>query len=218
MLSSNRLVRIVAPALVAVAVAVAPAWSAEPGTFSLGGNFGTGMYSNSDLNEALGPSTEEITSGWEMGGSLRYQVTPRLALDLEVNRMKPASSTEDPGNPDVELSTAGLAIPLNLYYTLSENDRYGFNMFGGAGMVTGASLHGEQDGNPSVVDLEAKSSFYGQAGLEAQYMMSPQFALGARFMGRMAKSEIEESDPSVDIDYTGFAFGLGVRMSFGGGR
>jgi hypothetical protein len=48
--------------------------------------------------------------------------------------------------------------------------------------------------------------------------MTPQFALGARFMGRMAKSEIEESDPSVDIDYTGFAFGLGVRMSFGGGR
>lgn len=217
MLSSNRLVRIVAPALVAAAVAVAPAWSAEPGTFSLGGNFGTGMYSNSDLNEALGSGVEEITSGWEMGGSLRYQVSPRLALDLEFNRMKPASTTESPGNPDIRLATAGMAIPVSMYYTLSENDRYGFNLFGGAGMVTGASLHAEQDGFEDQ-ELEAKSAFYGQAGLEAQYMMTRQVALGARVMGRTAKSEIEDSDPSVDIDYTGFAFGLGVRMSFGGGQ
>lgn len=205
-----------AAALVALAALAGPASAATQGTFSIGANFGTGMASNSDLNDALGPDVEEVKSGWEMGGSLRYQVTPRLALDLEVNRMKPASTTESSGNPDVDLSTPGLAIPLNLYYTLTENETYAFNLFGGAGVVTGAKLHGEADGSDDL-DIDGASSFYGQAGLESQWMLTRSFALSARALGRMAKSELEDTDPAVDIDYSGFAFGIGARMSFGGG-
>jgi hypothetical protein len=207
----------VAAALVVVAAGVAPSWSAVPGTFSIGGNLGTGIYSNDDLSDALGPDVEEITSGWEYGGSLRYQVSPRVALDLEVNRMEPKSTTEDPGNPDVELSTPGLAIPFNLYFLLTENDDYAFNLFGGAGLVTSSKFKGEQEGNPVEIDLDAESSFYGQAGFEAQYLVSPQFAFSARVLGRIAKAEIEDSDPTVRIDYSGVAFGLGARLSFGGG-
>lgn len=206
-------------ALVALFGAVAPSAAAEKGTFSIGGNFGTGMYSNSDLNDELGSSSEEIKSGWEIGGSLRYQVSPRLGLDLEVNRMKPASSTPDPGNPDIKLSTPGMAIPLNLYYLLSENDKYAFNLFGGAGLVTGAKLHGEQEGNPTEIDYATKASFYGQAGVETQWRVAPTFALTARALGRMAKAEID--DPAIteqiDLDYSGFAFGVGARLMFGGG-
>jgi hypothetical protein len=217
MLHRLRFLSIAFVALVALATAAAPSWSAGVGTFSIGANFGTGIYSNSDLNETIETSgIEELTSGWEYGGSLRYQVSPRLGLDLEVNRMNPASTTEDAGNPDIEVSSPGMAIPLNLYYMLSQNDQYAFNLFGGAGLVTGGKFKAEQGGTET--ELDAKSSFYGQAGLEAQYMISPQFALGARVLGRTAKSEIEESDPSVDIDYTGFAFGVGARLSFGGGE
>jgi hypothetical protein len=216
---SLRLIGTAALALVAVAACAAPSWSAEAGTFSIGGNFGTGIYSNSDINDALElQDIEEISSGWEYGGSLRYQASPRLAIDLEANLMKPASTTEIPGESDLELSTPGLAIPLSLYYTLSENDQYRFNLFGGAGLVTGAKGKEEGGGGPDV-ESESGSGFYGHAGLEAQWMLSPQFALGARVLGRTAKADVEGDTPDDDfeIDYTGVAFGLGARLSFGGG-
>jgi hypothetical protein len=201
-----------AAALVALAVLSGPAYAATQGTFSLGANFGTAMYSNSDLNDALGPDVEELSSGWEYGGSLRYQVSPRFALDLEVNRMVPSSTTEDTGNPDIEISTPAMAIPVNAVYEISRNETHAFNIFGGAGVVTGAKFHAEQGGHEDETD--AATSFYGQAGLEAQWMMSPQFALGARAFGRMAKAEIEDTD--IDADYSGIGFGIGARMNFGG--
>ena len=217
MVRNLRFSAVAAVALLALAASFAPADAAQKGTFSLGANFGTGIYSNKELNDALGPDVEELTSGWEMGGSLRYQVSPKLGLDLEFNRMKPAANTPDPGNPDFEVSTPGMAIPLSLYYQLSENDKYTFNVFGGAGMVTSTKVHVEQEGNPDETNLNAAASFYGQAGLEAQWHLSRQFGLNARALGRMAKSEIDDTDPAIDIDYGGFAFGLGARMSFGGG-
>jgi hypothetical protein len=202
-----------AAALLALAVLTGPADAATQGTWSLGANFGTATYSNTDLNDAIAP-VEELSSGWEFGGSLRYQVSPRLALDLEVNQMKPASTTEDPGNPDLEVSTPAFAIPVNAVYELSRNEKTAFNLFGGAGMVTGAKFHAEQGGISDETD--AASSFYGQAGLEAQWMMSQQFSLGARAMGRMAKAEIEDEVTPVDADYSGIGFGIGARMNFGG--
>jgi len=215
---SLRLISPAALALVAVAAFVAPSWSAEKGTFSIGGNFGTGIYSMSDLNddlELLG--YEEVSSGWEYGGSLRYQVSPRLALDLEVNLMKPKSTTEDSPDPDIEVETPAMAIPLSLYYTLSENDQYRFNLFGGAGLLSGAKLEASQGSDDA--ETESASSFYGHAGLEAQWMLSPQFSLGARVLGRTAKATTESEDglSEFDLDYTGVAFGLGARISFGGG-
>jgi hypothetical protein len=216
---SLRLISPAALALVAVAAFAAPSWSAEAGTFSIGGNFGTGIYSHSDLNDIIeAGGGEEVTSGWEYGGSLRYQASPRLALDLELNLMNPSATTEgDPGDPDIEISTPAMAIPLNLYFTLSENDQYRFNLFGGAGLLSGAKLRVEVD--PDDEETEGASSFYGQAGLEAQWMLSPQFALGARVLGRTAKATTETEDGTVeyDLDYTGVAFGLGARLSFGGG-
>lgn len=208
-----------AVALIALVAFVAPASAGMPGTFSVGGNFGTGIYSNSDLNDApMMTGLEKVTSGWEYGGSLRYQVSPRLGLDLEANFMKPKSTTVAAGFEDTKVTTSGVAIPLNLYYRMSENETTVFNLFGGAGIVTSAKAREQQGTFESETD--GKSSFYGQAGLEAQYMVSPMFAFGARALGRMAKSELERtnpSDPAVDIDYSGFAFSLGARMSFGGG-
>jgi opacity protein-like surface antigen len=221
MLRHFRSITTLAVALVALAACVAPASAATPGTFSIGGNFGTGMYSNSDLNDILeSGGYDKVNSGWEYGGSLRYQMSPRMALDLEGNFMKPAVTLNGTGgDPDIHVSTPGMAVPLNLYYQLSQNETTAFNLFGGAGIVTGAKAKQKQEGSPDF-EVDGKSSFYGQAGLEAQYMVSQSFALGARALGRMAKSELEKSDPSdptVEIDYSGFAFSLGARMSFGGG-
>ena len=204
-----------AVALVALA-GVAPAMAAEQGTFSIGGTFGTGIYSNSKINDGLDPGVDKVSSGWEYGGSLRYQASPRLALDLGATMMVPKSTT--PATPDdIVLSTPGTAVPLSLYYTVSENDQYRFNMFGGAGMVFGAKGKEEGGGSPAV-ESESASAFYGHGGVEAQWMVSPQFALGARVLGRTAKATVKGATPDDDleIDYSGVAFGLGAQMMFGG--
>ena len=53
--------------------------------------------------------------------------------------------------------------------------------------------------------------------------MSRQFALSARAMGRYAKaSDVDISDDpadgKIDLDMSGFAFNLGLRVFFGGGQ
>lgn len=204
-----------AVALLALAAGTSPALAATPGTFSIGGNFGTGIYSNSDLNDSLEVyGFEEVSSGWELGGSLRYQISPKVALDLEANSLNPKSSTEIPGEDELELSTPALAVPLNLYVTLSENDQYRFNVFAGAGVLSGVKVKREGGGFIES-ESETASSFYGQGGLEAQMMVSPQFALTARALGRLAKATIEEDDDEFDVDLSGVAFGLGARIAFG---
>jgi hypothetical protein len=195
-------------------VSALPVSAATKGMWSLGANFGTGMYSNSDLNEGRDEAgVDEVSSGWEYGGSLRYQVSPKMGLDLEFNRMNPKVTHNFTGT-DIDESTPGMAIPVNLVYNISENDKFAFNIFGGPGMVTGAKYR-LSDGTDDE-EVSGGTSFYGQAGLETQWMVSPTFALGARALGRTAKSEIENSDPTVNIDYSGFSFGLGARMFFGG--
>ena len=195
-------------------VSALPVSAATKGMWSLGANFGTGMYSNSDINEGRDEAgVDEVSSGWEYGGSLRYQVSPKMGLDLEVNRMTPKVTHEISGT-EFDESTPGMAIPVNLVYNLSENDKFSFNIFGGPGIVTGAKWRISDDTGDD--ELKGGTSFYGQAGLETQWMVAPTFALGARALGRTAKSELEAIDPTADIDYSGFSFGLGARMFFGG--
>jgi hypothetical protein len=212
MLRKLRSLFMAASVLLAVAVAAAPA-SAAKGEFSIGGNVGVGFYSMGEINDALVEDDfEEISSGMEFGGSLRYQVSERAALDLEVNRLNPKSTTEDPGFPDIEFSAPALAIPLNLVYTLSENDQYRFNLIAGAGLLSGAKLRGVQ--GPVELESDSASGFLGQAGFETMWKLSPQFALTARALGRMGSASLDDED--VDASYSGGVLGLGLRASFGG--
>lgn len=214
----NRTLRpvLVAAACAALAFALASPAQAQKGTFSIGGNAGVGFYSMGDLNDALEANGfEKITSGWEFGGSLRYQVSEKAALDLEFNKLNPKSTTPDPGNPDIEYSVPALAIPLSLVYMLSENDQYRLNLLVGAGLLSGVKLHGEQ----GAVELETDSAsgFIGQAGFETLWKLSPQFALSARALGRLGKATVDDAGTDYDASFTGGTLGVGARVSFGGG-
>ena len=68
-----------------------------------------------------------------------------------------------------------------------------------------------------------KTAFMGQGGFEGDYFMSRQFALSGRVMGRYAKaSDVDVTDDpadgTIDLDMSGFAFNLGLRVFFGGGQ
>jgi len=213
-------VLILLPSLLAIALASAGPAQAAKGVWSLGGNFGTGIYSNSEINDDLDLiGIDKITSGWEYGGSLRYGISPKASIDAEFNSINGKSSTSDSPNPDIEASTTGMAVPLSLYYTLSENDDALFNLFIGAGPMFSTKYKLEQGSNS--IEGKGKTTFYAHLGLEAQYKLSPTFALTARALGRLAKaSDVEDKDdPSntEDVDLSGAAFSLGARLYFGGG-
>jgi hypothetical protein len=195
-----------------------PAFAAE-GQFSIGGNFGTGIYSNSDLNKLLKAATpprKEVKSGWEYGGSLRYGVSSKLALDLEANSINGKATTTNPsGDGDEHWRTKGLAIPLNLYYALAQNDDYNFNFFAGAGPMVSSKLHASD--NSTDIKSDNKTVFYGQAGFEGQFMLGQKVALGARALGRIAKVKDVKvggvsSSPPLNLDLSGAAFGIGLRV------
>lgn len=207
-------------ALLALTLFAVPA-SAE-GPWSLGANFGVGTYSNSDLNDQLeAGGAKAVKDGWEFGGTLRKGMSPKTSLELEGMMMDGKSTTEE-GTTTLDVHTKGIAMPVNFLYALSQNDTHDFNLLVGAGPVF--NMHGTQTLEDTGISLEgetaSKTTFMAQGGFEGDYKVSTQFALSGRVLGRYAKAgdvDINKDDPSdgtIDLDHSGFAFSLGMRMFF----
>jgi hypothetical protein len=207
-------------ALLALTLFAVPA-SAE-GPWSLGANFGVGTYSNSDLNDQLeAGGAKAVKDGWEFGGTLRKGMSPKTSLELEGMMMDGKSTTEE-GTTTLNVHTKGIAMPVNFLYALSQNDTHDFNLLVGAGPVF--NMHGTQTLEDTGISLEgetaSKTTFMAQGGLEGDYKVSNQFALSGRVLGRYAKAgdvDVNKDDPSdgtIDLDHSGFAFSLGMRMFF----
>ena len=216
-----RFKNLAALAAVGLVVSTAPAFAAK-GQWSLGGNFGVGTYSNSDFNDALeSGGIKGVKDGWEFGGTLRYGLSPKMGLELEGMKLDGKSTTTS-GTDELNVHTKGLAMPLNLLIGLSQNDKYDFNAIVGAGPLLNAKF--TADDGTSDTESGSKTAFMGQGGFEGDYFMSRQFALSGRVLGRYAKAsnvDIDKNDPSagnIDLDMSGFAFNLGLRVFFGGGQ
>jgi hypothetical protein len=195
--------------------------TAFAGKFSIGGNFGTGMYSNSDINDILKaetPPRDEISSGWEYGGSLRYGISDKLSIDAEGSKINASSTTSDPaGDGDEHWSVKTFAIPVTLNYALAQSEKYAFNLFAGGGPMISAKLEGRDDTDK--IETDGQTKFMGQGGLEGMWLASPKMAITARVLGRTAKISNLESGgvaSGIDADLSGVAFSLGLRAFFGG--
>lgn len=213
---------LVAAVAVAAALGISTG-SAFAGAFSIGGNFGTGMYSNSDINDLLkaeSPPRDEIKSGWEFGGSLRYGISEKLSIDAEGTKINAKSTTSDPaGDGDEHWSVKTFAIPVTLNYALSQNEKYAFSIFAGGGPMLSAKLEGHDDTNS--VETDGQTKFMGQGGLEGMWYAGPKMAITARVLGRTAKiSNLEQGGVAtgIDADLSGVAFSLGLRAFFGGSK
>jgi hypothetical protein len=224
--------------LVALAVAastalVAPAHAAK-GQWSIGGNFGTGIYSNTKINDyldsvstanSLVPTLKHPKSGWEYGGSIRYGISPKASLDYEVNLLNGKGKTDvtSPGTATIEVKTTGIAGPLSLYYELGRSDKSVFNFFVGVGPMYGTKFKVTQSNPSTTIESKKKTGLYAHVGFEGDYMLSKSFAITARALGRYAKASdvtyTDPSDPSIalvkDVNLSGAAFSLGLRAFFG---
>lgn len=211
---------LVALAAVALVFSTAPAFAAK-GQWSIGGNAGVGTYSNGSLNDQLeAGGIEKIKDGWEFGGTLRHGMSDKMSLEIEGMAINGKSTTTISGT-DVNAHTKGLATPVNLLIGLSQNDKYDFNAIVGAGPMWNAKF--TADSNTGSSETNSKTTFMGQGGFEGDYMMSRQFALSGRVLGRYAKADNvdvsnDPADGTVDLNMSGFAFNLGLRMFFGGGQ
>ena len=78
----------------------------------------------------------------------------------------------------------------------------------------------DTDGTTTELESSSKTTFMAQGGFEGDYKVSTQFALSGRVLGRYAKaSDLDKNKDNptagtVDIDHSGFAFSLGMRMFF----
>ena len=225
--------------LLAVAIAFAalatPAHAAK-GQWSVGGNFGVGMYSNTAINDLLDsvstagsvtPKLKHPKSGWEYGGSIRYGISPKASLDYELNLMNGKGKTDitSPSAETAEIKTTGLAAPLSLYYELGNSDKSVFNFFVGVGPMLSTKFKVTESNSSTSLSEESKSKtgLYAHAGFEGDYMVSKSVAITARVLGRYAKAkDVTWVDPNdannvikKDVNLSGGAFSLGLRAFFG---
>jgi hypothetical protein len=206
--------------LLALTLFAVPA-SAAPGAWSLGANFGVGTYSNSNATEDLGTGVDAVKDGFEFGGTIRHAMSVKSSLELEGMTMNGKSTTTE-GTTSVDVHTKGLAMPVNFLYGLSQNDTHDFNLLVGAGPVFNmkGTANIEDTGLSMETESGSKTTFMAQGGFEGDYLLSRQFALSGRVLGRYAKAsdvDVNKDDPSdgtFDIDHSGFAFSLGMRMFF----
>jgi hypothetical protein len=195
--------------------------SADPGAWSLGANFGVGTYSNKDVNDGLPTGVDDIKDGWEFGGTIRKGMSVKTSLELE-GMMMDGKTTYESSGTTADFHTKGIAMPVNFLYALSQNDTHDFNLLVGAGPVF--NMHGTSKIEDTTGTFEgesaSKTAFMAQGGFEGDYKVSTQFALSGRVLGRYAKAsdvDLDKTDPSqgsIDIDHSGFAFSLGMRMFF----
>ncbi len=204
-------------ALVLPLVLCAGAAHADRGQWSIGGNFGVGIYSGGSFNdslEALG--YKQVKDGREFGGSIRYGVSPRLSIDYEVLTLN-GKGTTDSVTPKVVAEANGIATPINLYYELTRNDAYRFSLFGGAGPMFKTGWSVEQD--TTEFKAKQKTTLYAHVGFEGQVMAGKRFAFTSRALGRYARAKDveQDTDPStkLGVSLSGFAFSIGLRAYFG---
>lgn len=191
---------------------------AATGQYSIGGNLGVGFYSGGSFNNSLAASGyKKVSQGWEYGGSLRYGISDRVALDYEVLNMNGKGRTKTV-TPEFQAESNGIATPVSLYYELSKNDSYSFGIFGGAGPMFKTSWSTKQ--GPMSAESRTKTALYAHAGFEGQWKLSKKFAVTSRALARIAKAkQLEETtDPATrfDVSMSGTAFSLGFRAFFGG--
>lgn len=198
---------------------------AAKGDWSIGGNVGTSITNGGAFNDSLkaaftGSSVQykDISGDWEFGGSIRHGISDKASLDLEVNRIRAKSTSKDPGFPDVVATETGIAIPLNLYLSLTTNDSYDFSFFVGAGPMVSSQWKIKQ--GTTELKSKNKTTFYAQGGFEGMWKASKQFGITARALGRLAKAnDVEWTTATTpptkfNMNMSGAAFGLGVRVIF----
>lgn len=199
---------------------------------SLAFNIGTGSGKHPDIGEIVTASggPDELTPKMQVGGSVRFPVSPRYSLDLELQRLR-STATGDQGGNITKFEASAYPLSLSLYYSLLSRQKFRSYLFAGGGALTSAGAQIDLvlvgfGPNPTELTISGqKNAPYFHGGLELEYLVHSRVALAGRVMGRSAKAKnvLEDSDFTYygaslqdrDIDFSGFAATIGLRAYIG---
>lgn len=197
---------------------------------SLGFSFGVGSGANKDMAEiaVAGGGTPEYDVKPQFGGSVRFPLSQRLSLELELQRFRATNADSFPVDNRANYEVSALPFSLSLYYAALTRSHYRLNLFGGAGpLLTTVSKIEFGDFSGTAITLSnQKTGMYGHAGLEAEYLVTNRISLSGRVMGRIAKAEklLEDFDFDAygsatlkdrEVEFNGFGATVGLRAYIG---
>ncbi len=209
---------------------------------SVGVWYGYGRYSLSQVNDAIHrfdaaqgiTGTEEIRGDPEFGGSVRIPLRPRLAVEVELIRFN--SSVSDSGRPSrwyqypTKFQVTAVPLVVNLHFAVRSSARTRLHAFAGAGPMLVTELLWTRynfDWQQQQGQFGSKTGFYGQLGMEGEYLLHPRVAVSGRVLGRLARTanliegsrayqtESLRSFVGKAVDFSGFGLDVGLRFYIG---
>jgi len=199
-----------------------------PASLSL--SFGTGSGKNTDMGEIAkslgGPGEYKVKP--QIGGSVRFPISPRMSLELELQRLRAVTDNGEAPPNRIDFEVSGYPMSLSLYYTQFSSRLFRVSVFGGGGLLATAESKldlGEALGSGvSITVTDQRSGAYFHGGLEAEYVATPRVTVAARVLGSYAQANKVFNDVDLDtgvswknrkIDFSGFAATLGLRAYIG---
>jgi hypothetical protein len=197
---------------------------------SLSFNFGTGSGDNKNMGEIVqslnGPDKYSVKP--QFGGSVRFPISPRLSIELELQRLRATTANTDPPPDNIKFEVTGYPMSLSLYHSTLTSRLFRLNLFAGGGLLSTAESKvdlGDAFGSGTEITISGqKTGAYFHGGVEAEYVASPRLALAGRVMGRYAKANKVFGDIDLDtgvawkdrnIDFSGYAATIGLRAYIG---
>lgn len=200
---------------------------------SIAFTFGTGSGDNKDMAEIAveGGGEDKYTSKPQLSGSVRFPVSQRWSLDLELQRLRATNKDAIlPPNTAIYEITA-YPLSLSLYYSTFSTRMFRVNVFAGGGLLSSAIskidlLLNFGSGDVPVSVSGEKTGGYFHGGLETEVLLHPRVALSGRVLGRSATASEVLDEYGFDaygsaslkdrkIDFSGFAATLGLRAYIG---
>jgi hypothetical protein len=197
---------------------------------SMSFSYGTGSGDNKDMAEiaVAGGGNDKYSSKPQFGGAVRFPISPRLSLELELQRLR---ATDVDGNAppnDVRYEITAYPLSLSLIHSTYSKSKFRLNLFAGAGLLSSATstIQFSNFGGTPLTISGQKSGGYFHGGLETEVLLHPRVALTGRVMGRYAKADKVLDDFSFlaygtaslkdrAVDFSGFAATIGLRAYIG---
>lgn len=197
---------------------------------SLAFSFGRGSGDNEDMAEIAVPGggAEKYDGKPQIGGSVRFPVSQRLSLELELQRLRATNVDSNPPPNDTRFEVTAYPLSLSLYHATFTHRSFRVNLFGGGGLLSSAisKIEFGDFGGSAITVSGQKNGSYFHGGLETEVLLHPRVALAGRVMGRAAKADkvLDEFDfdaygvatlKNRSVDFSGFAATFGLRAYIG---
>jgi len=193
---------------------------------SLAFTYGTGSGDNKDMAEiaAAGGGDDKYDTKPEFGGSVRFPVTPRVSLEIELQRFR--ATNQDANNPPLQYEIAAFPFSVSGVYDVVPRSKWRVNVFGGLGsMLVSTTKIGVDFLGARIQLSDQKNGFYAHGGVEGEYLIVPKLAVTGRLLARYAKTTnmYKDQDNSLngvplkgrDTDFSGFGAHIGLRAYIG---